>query len=202
MAKAGAGLTLIAGGANGDHAGETDLPSLETLYRQHAAAIGAIGLRLLGRRAEADDLVQDVFIAAHEGLHQLKSADAARSWLSTIAVRLAIKRLKKRRRNPFARPSQLEEVPEVRSRGLSPDQRAELANLYRVLDTVTPDQRVAWVLRHVEQHTLPRVAQLAGCSLATAKRRIAGAQRAIELAFDHVAPEDRSENRSGDRSDG
>ena len=85
MAKAGAGLTLVAGGASGDNAGKADLPSLETLYREHAAAIGAIGLRLLGRRAEADDLVQDVFIAAHEGLHQLQSPEAARSWLSTTS---------------------------------------------------------------------------------------------------------------------
>lgn len=198
MTEATTRLELIAGGTSrageGEPrdgqatAGNEPIPSLEALYRAHAGAIGAIGLRILGRRSEADDLVQDVFIAAHDGLHQLNSAKAARSWLSTIAVRLALKRLKKRRRNPFTRPSQLEDLPEVPSEGLSPDQRAELANLYRVLDTLRPDERVAWVLRHVEQHTLPQVAQLSGCSLATAKRRIAAAQRAIALAFDH-APE-------------
>ena len=40
--------------------------------------------------------------------------------------------------------------------------------------------RVAWTLNYVEGETLEEVARLCGCSLATAKRRIAAAQRFIE----------------------
>jgi RNA polymerase sigma-70 factor (ECF subfamily) len=45
------------------------------------------------------------------------------------------------------------------------------------------DERIAWTLRYVERHQLEGVAELAGCSLATAKRRIQRAQRFLADHF-------------------
>jgi RNA polymerase sigma-70 factor (ECF subfamily) len=61
-----------------------------------------------------------------------------------------------------------------------------LAKVYAVLDALPSDERVAWSLRHVEGERLERVAELCGCSLATAKRRIAAAHQriAVELEVD------------------
>jgi RNA polymerase sigma-70 factor (ECF subfamily) len=47
--------------------------------------------------------------------------------------------------------------------------------VYRALDRLGTAERLAWTLRHVEGERLDAVAQLCGCSLATAKRRIAAA---------------------------
>jgi RNA polymerase sigma-70 factor (ECF subfamily) len=46
--------------------------------------------------------------------------------------------------------------------------------------------RIAWTLRYVEREKLEEVARLCGCSLATAKRRIAATQAAIEEVFGHA----------------
>jgi hypothetical protein len=54
---------------------------------------------------------------------------------------------------------------------------------HRVLDGMPANQRIAWSLRHIEGEPLENVASLAGCSLATAKRRIAAAAAHIEGAF-------------------
>jgi RNA polymerase sigma-70 factor (ECF subfamily) len=51
-----------------------------------------------------------------------------------------------------------------------------------VLDELPAAERLAWTLRHVEGERLEQVARQCGCSLATAKRRIAAAQDAIEQA--------------------
>ena len=51
------------------------------------------------------------------------------------------------------------------------------------LQTVPPDDRIAWTLRHVERHRLEAVAELCGCSLATVKRRILRAQRFLVEHF-------------------
>ena len=48
------------------------------------------------------------------------------------------------------------------------------------------DERIAWTLRYVERHRLETVAVMMDCSLATAKRRIARAQRFLTTHF--VAP--------------
>jgi RNA polymerase sigma-70 factor (ECF subfamily) len=52
--------------------------------------------------------------------------------------------------------------------------------VYQVLDELPVEDRLAFSLHHIEGEKLEGVARLCGCSAATAKRRIARAQRAIE----------------------
>jgi RNA polymerase sigma-70 factor (ECF subfamily) len=52
-----------------------------------------------------------------------------------------------------------------------------------VLDRLPVNERLAWSLRHIEGEQLESVAVLCGCSLATAKRRIAAAQQAVERSL-------------------
>ena len=65
-------------------------------------------------------------------------------------------------------------------RRASPEQRALIAKVYRVLDRLPAAERVAWVLRHVQGEPLQRIPELCECSLSTAQRRLARAQAAIE----------------------
>jgi RNA polymerase sigma-70 factor, ECF subfamily len=67
---------------------------------------------------------------------------------------------------------------------VSTDQRAELALVDRLLRGMKPALRLAWMLRRVEGLELDEVALLCGCSLATAKRRIAEADAIVDR---HVA---------------
>ena len=53
-----------------------------------------------------------------------------------------------------------------------PEARVLLAQVYALLQTLPADDRIAWTLRYVERHRLEVVAEIVGCSLATAKRRI------------------------------
>jgi RNA polymerase sigma-70 factor (ECF subfamily) len=72
---------------------------------------------------------------------------------------------------------------EIAADDAGPDERRLIAHVYRALDRVPIRDRVAWVLRHVEGEGLQQVAELCGCSLATAKRRIARAQEKISAAL-------------------
>ena len=54
-----------------------------------------------------------------------------------------------------------------------------------MLDGIGFEPRLAWMLRHVDGHTLPEVAAALGVSLATAKRRLAEAEQVVR---EHVAP--------------
>ena len=63
--------------------------------------------------------------------------------------------------------------------GASPEERVLLQRVYRVLDTLPADLRIAWALRYIEGERLDAVAVLSGCSLATAKRRISAAALAL-----------------------
>ena len=151
----------------------------EAIFRQHARYVAAIALRVLGRDDEIDDVVQDVFLAAMKELGALRSPGALKGWLATVTVRHAMRRLRRRRLRRFLRLDR-GQGHEVAAPGATPEQRALLVRVYGMLDRLPVPERVAWTLRHLEGEQVDAVAQLCGCSLATAKRRIAAAHEAIE----------------------
>jgi hypothetical protein len=67
------------------------------------------------------------------------------------------------------------------SRDAGPEVRAQIAQVYGVLQKVPVDHGICWTLRYVEGRKLEDVAEIAQCSLATAKRRIASVQQKILL---------------------
>src|SRR5438874_5441241 len=140
---------------------------LETLFRRYSRYVAAVALRLLGRDDEIDDVVQEVFLAALRGLGRLREPEAVRGWLATVTVRIAGRRLRRRKlRALFG----LRADVELPARDAPPDQRALLVRVYRLLDELPVRERVAWTLRHVEGEKREAVARLCECSLATAKR--------------------------------
>jgi RNA polymerase sigma-70 factor (ECF subfamily) len=153
--------------------------TFDALFRRYARYVAAIAVRLLGRDDhEVDDVVQDVFWLASRRMHRLQDIDGARGWLVTATTRLVRRRLRRRRwRALFRAHEPLRDVP---APGATPEQRALLARLYRVLEQLPIEARLAWVLRHLEGERLEDVARACGCSLATAKRRIAAAQHVLE----------------------
>ena len=156
---------------------EARLPPLPVIYDKYCRYVASIAARLLGREDEVKDVVQDVFVAAMEHLHDLERAESVKSWLGAITVNKATSRLRRRKvRKLFGLDVATYTPPAAPA---SPDQSAYLARLYRELDRLPTNHRVAWTLRYVEEQPLEDVARLCGCSLATAKRWIAAAHEAI-----------------------
>jgi RNA polymerase sigma-70 factor (ECF subfamily) len=155
----------------------------DELFRRFAPYVARIGYRLLGDRADVDDLVQDVFATAYRKRNQLRDPEAARPWLATSAVRRARRLLHKRtvrRLIGLGSP----DYEDVAAPSLAEADRVLLASIYQILDRVPANQRIAWALRHLHGASLEEVARTCRCSLATAKRRIRAAHDQIrkELA--------------------
>jgi len=170
----------------------------EMLYRRHAGSLLAMTVRLLANRGEAEEIVQDTFVTAFEQLGTLREPGAVRGWLGQIAVNLVRRRFRRGRLMRFlgldrgADDATLEALADP---GVSSDQRAELALVDRLLRGMRPALRLAWMLRRVDGLELGEVASLCGCSLATVKRRIAGADA---LVGRHVAePRNEPEDEPG-----
>jgi len=154
---------------------------LAKLYAEYARFVGWFASRLLTRPDEVEDVVQEVFLIAATHLDTLTDPPQIRGWLKTVALRRASRKLRWNRvRARFGAPPTIgagEDV--VAAPGASPEDRAALAELLRALDKMPTDLRLAWSLRYMHEENLESVAELCGCSLATAKRRIAAAQARI-----------------------
>lgn len=162
---------------------ETEVLDLDGLFRRYAPYVAAVAHRLLGRDEDVDDTIQDVFLAAARGLKAIRDPNAVKPWLARVTVRTAHRKLRKRRMRVFLGLDEPAVYDRVADTGASPEHRALLARVYLVLDGIPTKHRVAWALRYVEGEPLESVAALTGCSLATAKRRIAAAHRIVSEAF-------------------
>jgi RNA polymerase sigma-70 factor (ECF subfamily) len=170
-------LALVSPEASGP-AGDapTDAISFDEAYARHSGYVAGLVGRILGRNDDVPDVVQDVFLIVHRRLQSVRSQGALRAWLGRIAIREASRRLRWRRVRLFLQPARTIEADLVADDGAKADLQPLVALLYSTLDRVPPRARVAWVLRHLQDEPLDTVAELCGCSIATAKRRIAGAE--------------------------
>lgn len=165
-----------------------DSLAFEALYRRHAAFAFNLATRIQGNANEIDDIVHDAYLRAYQSLAELRDGNAFRSWLGSIVVSLVRSRLRRRKLLGVLGLSTPEPVDleSIASQDAAPDTRVLLAQVYSLLQTMDADDRIAWTLRYIEHQRLETVAELTNCSLATAKRRIARAQRYLEQRF--VAP--------------
>jgi RNA polymerase sigma-70 factor (ECF subfamily) len=168
-----------------EHAGEDDRQLLELplrfdqLFRVHAPYVGALVLKLIGRPGYVDDVVQDVFIQAHRGMGKLRDVEAVRPWLRRIAVRRARRWLRKRWVLRWFRELDVDAQTDLVDASASPEERAQVARIYRSLERLPEDERLVWVLRLVEGETLESIAEMLACSVSTVQRRLRAAQAAM-----------------------
>jgi len=142
--------------------------------------------RLVGNRATADDLLQDTLLKIARGLPEFEGRSSVKTWTFTIATRVAT--------DHFRRPQSRAQMVEIDEAGPNHvldeeiDQRLvidEMSSCVReVIDSLPEDYRTALVLHDLEGQTAAEVAEIAGCSLATAKIRIHRARRRLKEALD------------------
>lgn len=163
------------------------------LFRRHGPEVLRLATIVLGRRWEAEDVVQDAFVKALTELARLREPEAFGAWVSRIAANQCRSRLRQRgllRRFGLDRGED-ETLDQLASPHAGPEARAELAAVAEVLATVPAEGRVAWTLRRVEGWALQEIASTVHASLATVKRRIA----AVDTRLDAHA-EGRSQRRT------
>jgi RNA polymerase sigma-70 factor (ECF subfamily) len=156
--------------------------TFEALFSNYSGYVARVASRLLGSGdADLDDVVQDVFWLASRRIAKIPDLVQARGWLATVTTRVVRRKLLRRRfRALFHAAPDSAEIP---ARGATAEEHAVLARLYEVLDGLPTDQRLAWSLRYLEGEPLDGVAAACGCSLATAKRRVAAAKSVIDEVF-------------------
>lgn len=172
-----------------DRARSGDRWAQEELFRRHVGRVTATAARLLGDRARAEDVAQDSFAIAFEQLPALRESPAFGSWIVRIAVS-QVHRIFRRRRvvRFFGFDSAEGALASLAATTASPAQIAELELLDRALRELPPEERTAWMLRHVEGMELKEVAHACACSLATVKRRIDAASARVRRHVEVTEP--------------
>jgi RNA polymerase sigma-70 factor (ECF subfamily) len=153
-------------------------------YQKHAAMVYRFLHRALGTGGEAEDLTQEVFLQVFSKVRGLRNRDALKSFVFSVAIRTLKWELRRRRVRRLLQVSRFDELPEPVAPTLDPASRQMVRQLYAVLDRLSVQERAAFILRHVEQMRLEEIGEMLGVSLATVKRRLERATRAVSQEMD------------------
>ena len=156
---------------------------LDELFKRHSAYVARLAYRLMGRDADIDDVVQDVFVLLFRRIDTIRQAEAVPAWLATTTVRLTRRRMRVKRIALVLGFGDRIDMAEIEGASDSPEARAALHAVHAALQGVSVNARIAWVLRYLEEERLEDVARLCGCSKTTAKRWIATAQQVVKKAL-------------------
>src|SRR5262249_22503847 len=149
-------------------------------FETHRAHLRGVAYRMLGSRSEADDAVQEAWL-------RLSRSDASvvknlEGWLTTVVARVCLDMLRSRQsRREQSLSERRAEAVLIRQGGIAPDQEALLADsvglaLLVVLETLTPAERVAFVLHDMFDLPYDEIGLIVGRS-ATAARQLASRAR-------------------------
>jgi RNA polymerase sigma-70 factor (ECF subfamily) len=151
----------------------------EEFVQLHLKRVFTVIYRIVGNVADAQDLTQETFIKALQRREQLKDLDKAGHWLSRIASNTAIDFIRKRSRQNW---TALDDVAGVLGSPIEAGPEAQLlagerkAVLDEGLSRLTERERVALVLRDVEDLPAEEVARRLDCGKATVRSHIANAR--------------------------
>jgi RNA polymerase sigma factor (sigma-70 family) len=168
-------------------------------FEQNRTRLRAVAYRMLGSFAEADDAVQEAWL-------RLSRSDASGvenlgGWLTTIVARVCLNVL--RSRNTRREEPMGVHVPDPvisRADGTSPEDEALLADsvglaLHVVLETLTPAERLAFVLHDMFDLPFDEIAPMVGRSPAAARQLASRARRRVRGADVHAPDPDIARQR-------
>ena len=145
----------------------------------------AIAYRMLGSVSEAEDVVQEALLRVHSAIERGEEISSPRAYVATVTTRLAIDELRsaRARRESYVGewlPEPITERPED-----DPARQAELADSLSlaflvVLESLSPEQRAAFLLHDVFDYDYDRVAEIVGTSEVNARQLASRARRHVD----------------------
>ncbi len=159
----------------------------ESLFQTHRPRLLALAYRMLGSRADAEDVLQDAWLRwAGTASDEVRDAEA---WLVTATTRLSLDRLRaaKRERQHYVGPW----LPEPLQVELATEPGADPAQAHAVADQVSfafltlleqlsPDERAAFLLKEAFEHDYRQIGTLLGHSEANCRQLVRRARQRLQ----------------------
>jgi RNA polymerase sigma-70 factor (ECF subfamily) len=178
-------VDLAARVARADHA------AFEALMRRHNARLFRVARAILRDETEAEDALQDAYLDAYRHIGGFRGGAQLTTWLTRIVINQALMRLRRRKRDrvvvPLAAPGPAEVAEVADTHTESPPGAVLRAELRRLLEQRIDDLPVAFrtvfVMRDVEDMSMPEIADCLGIPAATVRTRLFRARALLREAL-------------------
>jgi RNA polymerase sigma factor (sigma-70 family) len=168
-------------------------------FEQHRGHLQGVAYRMLGSLTDADDIVQEAWLRLSRS--DSSSVENMRGWLTTVVARLCLDALRSRqaRREDGFGPG-LPEPVVAPENGSDPEHEALLADsvglaLLVVLDTLSPPERLAFVLHDMFALPFDEIAPIVGRSPAATRKLASRARRRVQGSLPRSDADSREQRR-------
>ena len=170
---------------------DRDERAFRELVNEHRDRVFNITYRMLGNRAEAEDVAQEVFIAVFKTIDQFREESKFSTWLYRVTVNHCKNRIKYLARRHDRDRDELDETSHQQNgatlgapiRAAQPDRALEGAQMERLLQeaigNLDDDHRIVVVLRDVEDLSIEEICEITGLPDGTVKSRLHRARLAL-----------------------
>jgi RNA polymerase sigma-70 factor, ECF subfamily len=167
--------------------------AFRTLVERHSRTVFSLGYRMMGNESDAEDVVQETFLRAYKKLDSFQFQASFKTWIYRIASNYCMDTLAKRKHeNPMPATESADEESleiDVPSMAAGPDRlvlSGEIQHaLGAALETLTPVERTAFVLRHFEGCSIEEIKKALNLRESAAKNSIF---RAVQKIRKSLAP--------------
>lgn len=166
-----------------------DQHAFRRLVELHARSLYPVCVRILGDPALAEDAVQEALVKAHRALARFDGRSSFATWLHRIAVNAALG-IRRARHGEREAPASADGASSLETLADFAPEPAELASgaqlgssLASALEALTPLERTAFVLRHLEQYPLEEIAHALESNVNACKQAIFRAVRKLRTAL-------------------
>jgi RNA polymerase sigma-70 factor (ECF subfamily) len=177
-------------------AGDGD--AFRALVDRHGRKVYRLAFRLIGTEEDAEDIVQETFLRAYRNLDSFNEQAQFSSWIYRIASNHALDLLRGRKRRAersLSAPLQNGDGEETISDHLAarepgPDRKAAggefQQRIQAVLAELSPQERVAFTLRHFEEHSIEEISAALGVSASATRNAVFRAVQKVRRALEPV----------------
>jgi RNA polymerase sigma-70 factor (ECF subfamily) len=176
------------------------------IVRLHQRRIFFLALDLTGNHHDAEDLAQEAFLKAYQGLKRFRGDAALGTWLYRITVNTYIDRCRTRSEAMAQTQRSWDDdqdsipAPPDDNPMRNPERRTESMAIQRhidlALERLSPQQRAIFVLRHYQELKLREIASVLDLSEGTVKKTLFRAVRRLQHELSCYRPELGLEERS------
>jgi RNA polymerase sigma-70 factor, ECF subfamily len=157
-----------------DRCREGDLTAYRQIYERYEQPLLRTALRLLGRREEAEDAVQETFLKLYRGIAGFRSGSTFSTYLFRILINTCTDMLRKRRHVEFA-DLDAETLPAPPPAGSSEISRG----LAQAMDRLPRQMKACFLLTAVEEFTLREAAQMLDLNIGSVKTNVHRARKKL-----------------------
>ena len=163
--------------------------AFEKLYLRYREAIAALIFRYTGNYQDTEELLQDIFVKSFFAIKRYKPQPGSSlfSWIYRIGINSAINFIKRKKRQPFRPESEIRETHVKAMRSSGPE--AKYVNMeirkafYEAMESLSPGQRMIFILKHSNQMSTADVAAHMRCSEGSVRKQLYRAVTKLRLAM-------------------